>query len=183
MRGAKTREHLDALVNGARNYWKKHKLPIADRFWAKVEKGKPEDCWDWKAGRTGHNYGIFYINNKIVGAHRVAWAIHNGVDLADIPHDCICHRCDNPPCCNPSHLFSGTHKDNCDDKIQKGRHIRGKKASDLNPRRILTASDVREIRFMYSSGKWSKDQLAEEFGVTRYNISHVVYRQSWKHVP
>lgn len=96
---------------------------IAERFWSKVAKGAPDTCWEWQASRNNHGYGQFGIASpdgprRMVGAHRVAWELTNG-PIPDGQE--VCHRCDNPPCCNPADLFLGTQQDNLDDAASKGR--------------------------------------------------------------
>lgn len=113
---------------------KEIKLAPADveRFWKKVDKsGGPDACWLWTASKSTDGYGRFRAIKKLA-AHRVAWTLTYG----QIPYDgshlstCVCHDCpggDNPACCNPSHLFLGSHSDNMVDKERKGRgnHPRG----------------------------------------------------------
>lgn len=89
---------------------------LSDRFWAKVRKS--DGCWPWIKSRQPYGYGRFNYQGKQVQAHRVAWILTNG----PIPDDlCVLHSCDNPPCCNPDHLFLGTKGDNNRDCIRKGR--------------------------------------------------------------
>jgi hypothetical protein len=98
--------------------------PTAVRFWKKVDQsGGPDACWVWTAGRGGTmGYGSFqmgtYRNTHHVRAHRMAWELTNGPIPAG---KYVCHRCDNPPCCNPAHLFLGTQGDNLRDMYAKGR--------------------------------------------------------------
>ena len=95
--------------------------PLEDRFWSKVLK--TESCWLWKGATQGTGYGRIARGKrnefpKPELAHRMSWELHNG----PIPKGLIVlHRCDNPPCVKPSHLFVGTPKDNSDDKCSKGR--------------------------------------------------------------
>ncbi|MBI5315856.1 MAG: HNH endonuclease [Nitrospirae bacterium] len=90
---------------------------LPDRFWSKVAKGPPEDCWLWMGARLLTGYGVFSLGGSD-GAHRVAWMLTHGPIP---PGRHICHHCDNPPCCNPAHLFCGTHLDNMRDRDRKGR--------------------------------------------------------------
>ena len=90
-----------------------HMKSLKDRFWEKVNK--TNECWEWIAGKS-HGYGVFWINGKLLRAHRVAWSIYNG----GIPEGLlVLHKCDNPACVNPDHLFIGTQQDNVDDMITK----------------------------------------------------------------
>jgi len=91
-----------------------------ERFWARVKKGKPDECWEWTASKNPKGYGWFRPGSKgcPFHAHRIAWRIANGPVPVGL---CVLHRCDNPPCCNPHHLFLGTQLDNVRDKVQKGR--------------------------------------------------------------
>jgi hypothetical protein len=91
-----------------------------ERFFEKVEQpANGSACWVWTAARCSSGYGNFHFGGRVVQAHRVALALFRGVDAGG---QCVCHRCDNPRCVNPDHLFVGTHQDNADDKMRKGRH-------------------------------------------------------------
>lgn len=98
--------------------------PLADRLWAKVDVRGPDDCWEWqgsKVGEYGH-IGVGGRENKLVLTHRAAYE----VSVGPIPDGMkVCHTCDNPPCCNPKHLFLGTQADNVRDRDAKGRTARG----------------------------------------------------------
>lgn len=94
------------------------------RFWSKVKIGNIADCWPWIAAKRGKGYGVFYSNGKLWVASRAAYIIStNSANNFDL----VCHKCDNPSCCNPHHLFSGTAKDNTHDMIKKGRMALGLK--------------------------------------------------------
>lgn len=89
-----------------------------ERFWAKVKQAKT-GCWEWSGGCTSHGYGAFGINHRVLPAHRIAFAIaYSGITIAG---KVICHRCDNPPCVRPDHLFVGTNLDNKLDSVLKDR--------------------------------------------------------------
>src|SRR5699024_793010 len=116
----------------------------------KVDKSQgPEGCWLWTAGTRGfksHHYGLFSVNGANIGSHRYSWMIANG----PIPKGmAICHRCDNPPCVNPAHLFLGTIADNHRDMEQKGRHpheAAWNPVGEVNPKAKLTDEIVIEAR-------------------------------------
>lgn len=88
------------------------------RFEAKFVKGDPDECWEWIASRNQGGYGLFWYKYHHVGAHRIVWLLAYG----EIPSGLeVCHKCDNPSCVNPEHLFLGTRYDNVSDMYQKGR--------------------------------------------------------------
>jgi hypothetical protein len=97
-----------------------------ERFYQKVEQPPySAACWIWLAAKSPQGYGHFFFNGRVDKAHRASWEIHNGA----IPDDLmVLHKCDNPRCVNPEHLFLGTHQDNADDKMRKGRHTEANKS-------------------------------------------------------
>lgn len=94
--------------------------PLEERFWEKVDKRGPDECWPWNASRDKNGYGHFGIGNgRTTRAHRVSWQLANS---SEIPAAMLaCHTCDNPPCVNPAHIFIGTMADNLQDASAKGR--------------------------------------------------------------
>lgn len=90
------------------------------KFWKKVNKLSDDECWLWIAHKIPSGYGQFNAMGKIMRAHRVSWILKNGPIP---PEKVICHKCDNPSCVNPNHLFLGTLKDNSRDMIKKGRCV------------------------------------------------------------
>ena len=88
-----------------------------ERFWEKVEQTGKTQCWRWKGFKNKQGYGRMGIAASVcVNAHRISWVIHNG----EIPEGkFVCHRCDNPECTNPEHLFLGTRQDNINDMMIK----------------------------------------------------------------
>jgi len=147
------------------------------RFWSKVGRSGPAECWLWMASRT-HNsmgYGLFRIGGHLLRAHRVAWMISRGAIPSGL---CVLHRCDNPGCCNPSHLFVGTQRDNMEDMTRKGRRVRG---AD-HPKSKLTSRQVCQIRLLYHSGNLNQYELAKRFGLSQPCVGRIVRGEVWKHL-
>lgn len=146
------------------------------RFWSKVDRRGPDECWEWKASRNSTGYGKFYINSSHCSAHRSSWIINVG----PIPDGmCVCHACDNPGCVNPAHLWLGTDADNIADRDAKGRQAdrRGEK----NGQAKLDEFSVRLIRRLYRRGL-SHRLLGRVFGVCRRQIGRICAGQRWRHV-
>ena len=149
----------------------------ADRFWKSVNKDGPiiagmnSKCWEW----TGHltsGYGHFHVGpgNKLCYAHRFSWSLHTGDVLRRSDH--ICHKCDNPKCVNPEHLFKGDATENMRDMIEKGR-------KRTACRKITEAAAV---EIFNSRGVVPDSVLAKRFSVTRSAISHVWTGHTWSRV-
>lgn len=149
-------------------------MPLAERFWSKVARGADDECWEWTASRTEHGYGRINVGGRIEKAPRVAWLVTYG----DPGGLLVCHRCDNPPCCNPAHLFLGTVADNNADKIAKGRSNRGERHGQA----ILTAEKVRAMRDLREDGATFKE-IARRFGVHHVTARHAVIGINWSHIP
>lgn len=151
--------------------------PLIERFWSKVSKS--DGCWLWTGSHTKAGYGNIggERNSTNRYAHRVSWEIHFG----PIPDGMeVCHSCDNPPCCNPSHLFLGSHADNMADRDAKGRdnHARGAAAG----RAKLTEDQVVEMRRLYATGRYSQSALGRMYDIDISSARKTIIRQYWKHV-
>lgn len=147
------------------------------RFWAKVAKGGPDECWLWTAATNEHGYGVMRPQGRRSGptvkAHRVSVAL----DGRDPVGQCVLHICDNPPCVNPSHLVVGTKRDNTQDMITKQRGLVGER----NGHAKLTAADVVEIRRRMSAGEMRKS-VAAAFKVNPATITRIIKGEGWRHV-
>lgn len=150
------------------------------RFWAKVDKRGPNECWGWTDSKRGLGYGQIQIAGKKVGAHRLSYELHYGAIPAGMV---ICHRCDNPGCVNPAHLFLGTHADNVADKMSKGRGRWSSQPGAKHGMHVLSESDVAEIRSLFNGRRGQLAELAQRFGVSRMQISRIVRGEQWKHLP
>lgn len=149
---------------------------LAERFWSKVDRRGPDECWPWLGMRSRTDYGLFKINHRRFAASRVALGLSLGSLLTD-PDVFACHTCDNPPCCNPAHLFPGGADVNNKDARHKGRASFAEKGSGTG--RKLTAEQVAEIRRRYAEGGVTHRVLADEFGVTASTTARAVRGVSW----
>lgn len=138
---------------------------IQERFWPKVKISESGKCWEWQASRLRSGYGMIGSGGRgrPLLAHRVAWEIANGA----IPEGMVvCHKCDNPACCNPAHLFVGAQSDNVRDMISKGRDCRGEAMSVAVKGRIPSGLTHRLAKPVYVDGRETcAAELAREFGV------------------
>ena len=164
--------------------------PLADRFWEKVDKRGPDECWPWTAA-TSKGRGVIASGRdnpwiglsapwlrRMMQAHRIAWLFEHG----HIPDDLeVCHQCDNGLCVNIAHLFLGTHAENMADMLQKGRHNPGKPRGEINHKAKLTEARVRDILSRPRNSQ-TRHELQAEFGVTASTIKHIWKGRTWKHI-
>lgn len=157
-----------------------------ERFWSHINKGEePDSCWTWNGKRNANGYGLISIPNKGWQlAHRLSFELNNPPLL---PGECALHRCDNPPCVNPLHLFRGSQSDNIADCVAKGRN-----KPPVNPphgeqmwNSKLSSEQVLEIRRQYETSTKARGaftRIAERFGVTPQNVRDIILRNIWKHL-
>jgi hypothetical protein len=163
-----------------------NKITIA-RFWEKVNK--TEGCWNWIASKRNKGYGAFVYPSScgdiVQGrAHRFSWEIHNGEIPAGM---CVLHKCDNPACVNPDHLWLGTKADNNHDMIKKGRRVVGgtwcgkgkyKRGNDHHNVK-LTWEIVNEIRKDRKTGLgWIR--LGKKYGIAASTARKIGLEKTWK---
>lgn len=153
---------------------KRFKPALLDRLYKHIQK--TDTCWIWTGSKSG-GYGNTAVNGKAQRVHRIMWTLYNG----PIPKGmCVLHRCDNPPCVRPDHLFLGTKMDNVSDMIAKGRD-RFVKPSALHYRAKLTQADIEYIREKLSGPRKRGDgvALAKQFGVTAATICSIIKNRTW----
>jgi hypothetical protein len=151
-----------------------------ERFWKYV--WKTDGCWVWTACTSAHGYGQLSLGGRqirrMVYTHIFSWELHIGA----IPKGMqICHRCDNPPCVRPDHLFLGTQAQNMADASAKGRIRLPDLRGAQHPMAKLSAGQVIEIRQLWSTGNWLQRELGERFGVSQVTISRLLLQKNWRH--
>lgn len=155
------------------------KLTLNERFWAKVALPNERGCREWLGGRNDNGYGWFYgrfrDGRPKIYAHRFAYIQAYGEPPLETPF--ILHSCDNPPCCELTHLRAGTQKENVSDRESRGR---GNQASgEANGNAKLTVAEVEAIRWQYRAGGVSQRQLGAAFAVDHSTVSRIVNRNQW----
>ena len=155
-------------------------LEMQKRFWGYVDVRGLGECWEWVGGRV-RGYGLFNVGRgSSIRASRLAYLLANGIEPKSFGL-CVLHRCDNPPCCNPAHLFAGTHKDNMADKMAKGRGNQAK--GQDNGKARLTDADVADVRIGFFIKGQSLGDLAERYGIKIQHIRQIVSGRRWSHLP
>jgi hypothetical protein len=155
-----------------------------ERFWEKVKKGEPNECWEFQGAKNPDGYGIFYIDKQHIrsgGAHRAAWIFSN---KTEIPQGLkVLHSCDNPPCCNPAHLSIGTQAENVYDMVAKKRHRCPEGVDHAHAK--VNEEIVLILRKEYNGKRGNvgnMSSLARRFNITVQNVAAIVKRETWKHV-
>ena len=155
---------------------------VIRRFWSKVKLG--DKCWEWQAGVNHGGYGQFTITlstmrDTTVLAHRVAWMLVRG----SVPvGKCLCHKCDNPRCVNPDHMFIGTRADNNRDMFRKGRGSCIRAKGEAHGMSVMTADAVYAIRALTDNGN-DQRAVARKFGISQSQVGRIHRRESWAHLP
>lgn len=151
-------------------------MTLEQRFWSRVRIGT--GCWVWIGLRDKDGYGKIVRagkNGPGLRAHRLAWELLQGFHPGQMK---VLHRCDNPSCVSPFHLFLGTTADNQQDMKRKGRSTRGERSTLAK----LTETQAREIVTKRWEGASYKSLMAE-YGMSKPAISHIVRGRSWPHIP
>ena len=145
------------------------RVPLEWRFWSKVEVGYAGECWPWRGGFKGGQYGAFTRTHGVqVGAHRMAYELANGRPAAG--H--VRHLCHNTTCCNPAHLADGTAKENKQDSVAARRHVHGARHWAVK----LSLTDVEAIR----ADERRQVDIAADYGITQAHVSHIKGGRKWR---
>jgi hypothetical protein len=152
-------------------------MSLATRFWSKVDKRGPAECWLWTGAVNADGYGVMRPEGQRSGgtirAHRVSVAL----DGRAPDGLCVLHSCDNPPCVNPAHLHLGTKAENTHDMLAKQRGLIGER----NGHAKLTSAQASEIRRRRRAGE-RRDVLAAEFNVSGATVTRIANGEGWRHV-
>jgi hypothetical protein len=147
--------------------------PILDKFTESYSVNVISGCWEWTKKLHKYGYGLLAPNgSKWVTAHRVSWILFRGqITLGMF----ICHKCDNPRCVNPEHLFEGTHQDNMDDAANKGRMSHGVNRWNASFDEI----QIQEIKLLRERGE-THQAIADRLGASRRTVSHVLHGDTYR---
>lgn len=158
------------------------KKSIDYRLWERVVK--TEYCWNWTGARTPRGYGKIYFSGKCVYVHRLSYEFTYGVFSKELD---VLHRCDNPPCVNPNHLFLGTAKDNSQDMMIKGRHRIIPLVGERNGNSIMLEEEVIQLlrvsRDYEDAGERKiNEKLSKIFGISKVHVKQIRRNKTWKHL-
>lgn len=156
---------------------KASKQTAEELFWNHITRNQfdTDECWTWTGKIHSQGYGVFTYRGKEIYAHRFSFAIHNE-PVPEKMH--VLHKCDNPPCSNPKHLFPGTNADNVADAVAKNRNVRGERVGTAK----LTVDMVRKIKDELLRGDISKDKIGERYSVSGAAIRKIAKGQTWAHI-
>lgn len=164
--------HSLELIRFKAGFYKKQ----IHKFWLCVDKSN--ECWNWKRKPTSNGYGQIAMFGRRFWAHRVSYMLHFG----QIPeHLFVLHKCDNRKCCNPSHLFLGTIKDNYDDMVKKGRDKKGNQRGSKNGNATLNEEIVSKIKLKINSGQ-SLISISREMNINYSTIRSIKQNRNWSYV-
>lgn len=136
--------------------------PTEERFWEKVDKRTPDECWDWMGATDGYGYGRFWDGKRVIGAHQFVYILTYGSTPNNLWK---LHKCDRPICCNPSHLFAGTNSDNMQDMVAKDRG-----------RKQIPKSKKREVIALVKEGM-TYSVVAKQVGISISSVYNIMRRQ------
>ncbi|WP_226623135.1 HNH endonuclease [Brucella anthropi] len=145
-------------------------------FWRRVDVRGPDECWPWTGYVSAKGYGRLRVGGRTTHAHRLAFSLTHKRTLG--VKEVVCHHCDNPPCCNPAHLFVGSVADNNRDKAQKGRARTARRPGAANPNARLSQADVIDIRSRIARGETNM-AISRDYPVSHSMISRIKTGKAW----
>lgn len=161
--------------------------PLSERFWSKVRRGRPDECWPWTAGSRGNGYGAIKVGAKVVDAHVIAYELHHGA--RPLPGIWVTHKCDNRACCNPAHLVAGTPTDNFNDMVERGGAVPPEVVSERNkrlgikpPRTAKLSEEQALLVIALAAEGWTHQRIAYEVDVSRPSVSKLLAGTYWPHL-
>ena len=154
---------------------------IEERFWSRVDKSDADGCWFWLGTINNKGYGSIRFEGKTYGSHVISFFLEHG----RFPETCGLHKCDNPLCVRPDHIFEGTKKDNTVDMMNKGRHKHGTgntgKKGSSSSRARFTDEQVRDMRNMLKNGA-TLQVVADKYNAHKAYISLIKRGLRWAHI-
>lgn len=189
VRNGKTSKEIAGLLDNAKSTIQKAivrygiqrpAVPVAQRFWSKVDKKGHDECWPWLGIKNKKGYGQFNLNpeRRAATASRLAWELHNGRLVPDGLF--ILHSCDNPPCCNPAHLSPGTHTQNMRDSWLRGRKApNGERGSGAK----ITEEKAIMLIHAWPLFKGKRNAFCRIHGISYATGYFLLKGYTWKHIP
>lgn len=154
-------------------FWVKPKVPWQQRLWARINVRSGGGCWEYSGFQSASGHCQFKMPTRSAGAHRAAYeSTHGPIEDGWL----VLHKCDNPPCCRPDHLYLGDAKQNAKDREDRGRGNR--RIGENHGRAKLTLADVKEIRKVQDYE--SPASIAKRYPVGEKNIKRIIFGQTWK---
>lgn len=152
---------------------------VIQRFIAHISDS--DKCLEWSGALDIYGYGALTIERKVYKAHRFIYELLFGKLPSNIS---VCHRCDNPKCVNPNHLWAGTHAENMKDMVSKGRLTKNRAIGERSGQSKITEKDVLEIRRIFRpySRKFGAPALGKRFGIAPTQVKNIIHRRNWKHI-
>jgi len=149
-----------------------------DRINDKIEKNEKTGCWEWQGALAGNGYAQISVNGETKNVHRIMQQKFNGGYTEEKPF--TLHSCDNRKCVNPEHLSRGSHQDNMDDAVDKGRMRGPSFQGDDHPASKVNSEQVKEIRELYAEAKYTQSELADIYNIARTQVGHIVRGEQWQ---
>ena len=177
------RSGFDGIAGLIRHHTPMHPDQFEDRFWARVDRGGSDECWEWQGSLDSSGYGNLSESGKQGVAHRQAWELENG----DPGDDWVLHTCDNKRCVNPNHLYLGDHTQNMADAWERGLMTPNNNlpsadelSGESGPGAKLTEEEARKVKDMI--GEKTQEEIAEEFGIDQTTVSSIKLGRTWSHL-